>query len=241
MKSITLFRSLSIILFCVILFAGCSKNENPIAPSDRFNEEVNSLTKKSSDNNILTGEPEKKFRERFEGDLSNWIGKHGGEHHAIIVDDPIRPQNHVVTFTQIDYAGDIFSPEITLEPGDVCELSFEYLGILGPGCVPDNLGGAIGFSDQFVEINSFSGRFLAATDLGTPNSGIDDDPLIDDGKWHKYKIKFDPFESGYRWYDGSPENNTIRVTLEDWLGAGGVAGDVFFDDIVLKVKHKKAD
>lgn len=237
MKSITLFGSLSAILFCLILLAGCSKTESPIAPNDRINEEINFLSKNSSNDNILTCEPEHKFIERFEGDLSKWIGKFSSEHHGVIVNDPLRPRNHVVTFTQLVYGGDIFSEEIVVKPGYTYILIFEYLGIPDLGGVPDNLGGAIGFSDQFVE-NWFSGRFLAATDLGSSTSGIDDDPLIDDGKWHKYKIEFDPFESGYYYYDGSPENNTIRITLEDWLGSGGIAGDIFFDDIVLKAKPK---
>lgn len=240
MKSITLFKSVSAILFCFILLAQCSKTENPIAPNDRLEDEANVLIKNSGNDIIIKSYPKPWFFDRFEGNLSKWTGKFGGEHHGVIVDDPLRPRNHVVTFTELAYGGDIFSEEIVVKQGYTYVLIFEYLGIPDLGGVPDNLGGAIGFSDQFVE-NWFSGRFLAATDLGSPTSGIDDDPLIDDGKWHKYKIEFDPFESGYYYYDGSPENNTIRITLEDWLGSGGVAGDIFFDDIVLKVKNKEID
>lgn len=61
-------------------------------------------------------------------------------------------------------------------------------------------------------------------------------PLIDDGEWRTYTIEFDPFAGGL-----VPSNNTIRVMLEDFSGSGGVAGDVFFDNVRLTVKPINID
>ena len=60
----------------------------------------------------------------------------------------------------------------------------------------------------------------------------EDDPLVDDNQWRKYEIEFDPFMQVPK-FSGSPSNNTIRVMLEDFRDSGGVAGDVFFDNVTL--------
>ena len=88
------------------------------------------------------------FFEDFEGTLSEWVGKDGGEHHGVIVPDPLRPGNHVLTFTGLNAAGDIFSPLVPLTSGGRLVLSFEYLGNPTLGGVPDHLGGAIGFAED---------------------------------------------------------------------------------------------
>ncbi len=86
------------------------------------------------------------FSDDFEGDLSQWVGKLGGAHHGIIVDDPLRSQNRVLTFTALNGAGDIFGSEVSVTPGQTYVLSFEYLGLPGFGGLPGDLGGFIGFA-----------------------------------------------------------------------------------------------
>ncbi len=165
------------------------------------------------------------FYEDFEGDLSQWVGKVGEAHHGIIVDDPLRPDNLVLTFTARNWAGDMFGPEISVIPGQKYVLSFEYLGVPGYGPA-DNLGGFIGFAEDRPGFH----RWLAGTEWCC---GAEDAPLVDDGEWHTYSLEFDPYTAP----DGTyrvPSNNTIRVMLEDFArSSGGLAGDVAFDNILL--------
>src|SRR6185436_17728188 len=50
------------------------------------------------------------FEDTFEaGNLNQWTGKPGFEHQGQIVNDPLNPLNHVLTFTGVNAAGDIFS------------------------------------------------------------------------------------------------------------------------------------
>ena len=45
------------------------------------------------------------FEDTFEaGNLDQWTGKLGPEHHGQIVADPLNPQNHVLTFTGVNAA-----------------------------------------------------------------------------------------------------------------------------------------
>lgn len=165
------------------------------------------------------------FFEDFEGDLSQWVGKSGEPHHGIVVADPLRPGNSVLTFTALNWAGDMFSSEISVISGRRYVLSFEYLGVPGYG-PPDNLGGFIGFAEDTPSFH----RWLAGTVFCC---GAEDAPLIDDGQWRTYSLEFDPFRASGG-TPRSPSNNTIRVMLEDFAGtSGGVPGDVAFDNILL--------
>src|SRR5207302_1190085 len=72
------------------------------------------------------------FSDDFEsGNLDQWFGKNGGDHHGQIVPDPLNPcTNNVLNFTKLNAAGDIF----TVTPLDISTLSgpfvvsFDYLG-----------------------------------------------------------------------------------------------------------------
>ena len=170
------------------------------------------------------------FVDGFEGDLSQWVGKEeeGGSHHGVIVDDPLQPGNHVLSFTERVAAGDVFGPEVTVTEGYTYVLTFDYLGLPIPGSPAGNLGGTVGFAED----TPGRVRWLAGTTLG---SGIEDDPLIDDGQWHTYSIGFHVFDTvdykGQVFSPGDPpSNNTIRVMLEDYSVP---PGDVFFDNIQL--------
>ena len=169
----------------------------------------------------------KEFHEDFEDDLSQWVGKGEGAHNGVIVEDPLRPGNHVLTFTALNAGGDVFGSEVMVTPGQTYILMFDYLGLPDRGGQPGNLGGFVGFAEDTPGQH----RWPAGTALCC---GGEDDPLIDDGEWHTYSIVIDPFEPG-PFYSGLPSGNTIRVMLEDFSGSGGVAGDVFFDNIWLDI------
>ena len=173
---------------------------------------------------------EELFYDGFD-DLSAWTGKNGGPHTGVVVDDPLRPGNSVLSFFGLTTRGDVHSREIEVSPDRHYQLEFEYLGIPGRG-VDGDLGGAIGFSDDL----SFPGGqhiWLDATvaTIHGPNA-----TLIDDGTWKKYIVELDPFDPDRlaspdltaAFY---PTNNTIRLIIEDFSDSGGVAGDVYFDNI----------
>ena len=127
------------------------------------------------------------FSDDFEG--PQWVGKGGGAHNGVVVDDPLREQNRVLTFTALNSGGDIFGSEVTVTPGQIYVLSFEYLGRPGFGGVPEDLGGFIGFADDTPGFH----RWLAGT---SACCGGEDDLLIDDDQWRTYTIEFDPFVDG---------------------------------------------
>ncbi len=84
------------------------------------------------------------FEEDFETGLDGWIGKEGGPHSGILVVDPLRPSNTVLTFTETTTYGDIFGEFIT-PPSGVLTLAFDYLGLEQEGSIPGDLGGFIGY------------------------------------------------------------------------------------------------
>ena len=169
------------------------------------------------------------FFEDFEGgDLSQWVGKGGGGHNAEIVPDPVRLDNQVLNFTALNAAGDIFGFLKTVTFGLSYILEFEYLGVLEPGGVPDDLGGTIRFSDG----TPGGHRWLAGTRLCC---FIENALLVDDGQWRTHTIEFDPFR------DFFPVNNRIRVMVEDFFESGGIAGDAFFDNIRLREAVREVD
>ncbi|HYH58438.1 MAG TPA: hypothetical protein VD790_04380 [Thermoleophilaceae bacterium] len=169
------------------------------------------------------------FTERFENDLGRWVGKAGGAHSGVIVDDPIRPGNRVLTFNSLASGGDIFSRSIEVSKKKTYRLKFDYLGEPGEG-VRGDLGGIIGLAIKTPGHH----RWLAGTQKGAGES----DPLKDDGDWHTYKINFVP--GGKTWFtqDGASavtlkKISKLRLMLEDNAGSQGVAGDAHFDNITL--------
>ena len=170
------------------------------------------------------------FFEDFEGDLSQWIAK-SSSHQGIIVEDPLRPGNHVMTFMEVTAGGDMFGPEVTAILGRTHILSFEYLGLPSLGGIPGDLGGTLGIAESTPGRH----RWLAGT---TSCCHVEEDLLIDDGQWHTYVMEIDVFATGVpgQFTDFSqvpPRDDTIRIMLQDFNESLGVAGDVFFDNIVL--------
>jgi hypothetical protein len=157
--------------------------------------------------------------ERFDGDLSGWLGQNGGPHHGQLVADPLRSGNTVLAFTQLNNGGDMYSATV-FEGGKDYVLSFEYLGLPKSGSVADNYGGFIGFNDG--DTDAFTDGWLFGTQEGY-NGGtpLTVGHLIDDGQWRTYSAVFRPTTASF------------RITIEDWISSGGVAGDAYFDNISL--------
>src|SRR5882724_10016300 len=131
------------------------------------------------------------FEDSFEsGNLDQWTGNLHGSHHGQIVADPLRPENHVLTFSALNANGDIFSatPASVTDRHQQYIVSFDYLGLAQDGSVPGNLGGFLGLATSVDDWQQ--GRYwLAGTDasgLNTSN-GV---KLTDDGTWHHYEIDF---------------------------------------------------
>ncbi|MCP4253685.1 MAG: PEP-CTERM sorting domain-containing protein [Candidatus Scalindua sp.] len=157
------------------------------------------------------------FSENFETGLSQWQGKSGGAHHGNTLADPLGGGSTVLNFTALNATGDIFSSSTSFSSNSgQYTLTFDYLGLdwssLG---TPGNLGGTIGYSYGLPG----SHVWLAGTTLG---SQIQQDILIDDGAWHTYSLSFTASQS-----------SGIFLMLEDFSGSGGIAGDAYFDNIVL--------
>jgi hypothetical protein len=156
------------------------------------------------------------FIEGFEGDLSLWTGQGVGAHHGIIVIDPLDASNsnHVLTFTDTNLGGDIFTVDEFGSSGAGFILSFDYLGRPELGGVEGNLGGFVGYSLEFPGEHVW----LA----GTNNSSGAQDILPDTGQWEHVEIGFEA--------TGEP----IHLMLQDcWCGGATGPGDAFFDNFRL--------
>ena len=158
------------------------------------------------------------FTEDFEGGLNQWTGQGGGAHHGILVDDPLASgRGSVLTFSQVDVGGDLFTDQKISLHGPVL-LSFDYLGLARPSSNPGDLGGFLGISYSLNPVADGQDIFWhAGTDENYPGLLA---PLIDDGQWGRYEIIFDANQYG-----------GFRLTLEDWAGSGNCAGDSYFDNI----------
>ena len=157
------------------------------------------------------------FSEDFQSDLSEWIGKDGGTHHGMIVNDPLDLSNSVLTFSALNSAGDIFTAATFSSAIDQFRLSFDYLGVPNQGGIAGDLGGFIGFSYGLPGEHTWI--------AGTMDSYPDPITLLPDtGEWVHIEIPFSAV-------------GDIRLTLEDFRSSGGVAGDVYFDNILLENPH----
>lgn len=166
------------------------------------------------------------FEDNFENDLSLWTGQDGGSHSGVIVDDPLRPENKVLTFTQLASGGDVFTTQqFNLVPGERYQVSFEYLGLEMPGSVPGALGGFAGLSEEFP------GRHLWY--YSTTGGSLSQDVLIDDGQWHSYIYEFTAPITFRSSNPSGTTSNLIRLMFED-VNNGDIPGDVFFDKIRLE-------
>ncbi len=150
------------------------------------------------------------FSEDFEGTLSAWTDRNPLSPESAIVVDPLSAGNHVLAFNRLGSAGSIFSTDSITTSGDFT-VSFDYLGRPGLGGVAGDLGGFFGISQDFPGTH----HWVAGT--GSFPVNID---LTDDGTWHSYALTF-----------ASPVGQLVHLMFEDYVGSGGVAGDVYFDNI----------
>jgi hypothetical protein len=146
------------------------------------------------------------FADNFEsGSLSQWTGKNAGPHSAYITLDPLNSSNHVLSFSQVIGAGDIFSIN-TLTTTSTFTVSFDYLGTPALG-YPGN-GGFFGISADFP------GTHYWVAGTGNYPAPIQ---LIDDNTWHSYTLVF-----------SSPIGVPVHLMFEDFLSP---ANNAFFDNI----------
>lgn len=147
--------------------------------------------------------------------LPQWVGKNEGAHSGTVVTDPLSFGNKVLRITDVVPAGDMFSPPITVTPGQEYALCFDYLGTpVYTGGFGN--GGAIGIAAG----TPGNHRWLAGTYKA---GGIEQDLLVDDGTWQAVRVTFYPEIAG-------SSVSSLRIMLEDFTG---VEGDVYFDNMKL--------
>jgi len=170
------------------------------------------------------------FNENFESNnLVQWTGKLDGPHQGRIVADPFCPANHVLTFTGVDFGGDMLSAApIVISPDAPRRyvLSFAFLGLANGGVPPTEFGGFLGLApsptDYSVPFFWVAGTY--APEVNTlPTVGK---VIVADGTWHRYEIDVTDLVLSNRLA-------ATRLVLEDWGGLGSVPGDVYFDNIRL--------
>jgi len=244
----TLSRALKLMTCSACLFMGCSDKSSPIIPPA-----AQSISSEDLAVGLAGKGVKSHFFDDFERGLSAWTGKSGingnyvETHHGIIVKDPLRRRNQVLTFSAQNSDGDIFSPGVRINPGQKGVLTFDYLGIPS-GAGLTELGGVIGIANEnneifhvaalnldlypFIQVRGLAGTTYGPLQPGDPRDryGIESNMLIADGKWHSYRIVIDPYRAGY-WYN-SPKNNVIHMFLEDWAGA--IGGNSYFDNVRIE-------
>jgi hypothetical protein len=156
------------------------------------------------------------FSDNFQGNLSGWTDRTPADPESKIVADPLGSGSMVLSFNRTGVSGSLFSNDSVVSPDSWFTLSFDYLGIPGRGGIANDLGGYIGVA---ATSNVMGMQFW----IGGTGAHVTPVDLIDDGKWHSYSYTF-----------RSNITNSLRVIVEDWAGSRGVAGDVFFDNIVLR-------
>ena len=167
------------------------------------------------------------FTDNFEGNLSGWAGKNGGNHSGAIIVDPLNPSNHVLHFNQVASGGDIFTTAAFTSQIDIFRLNFDYLGLQTQGSAPGDLGGFIGYTTVSPGTGSEAkgtNSWLAGTMDNYPFPRME---LPDKGEWVHVQILFE---------SATP----IHLMLEDFLKPYGsaIAGDAYFDNIVLENPHQ---
>lgn len=158
--------------------------------------------------------------ENFEGTLSKWVDRSvsvGGPVQSAIVVDPLNAANHVLGFNMMYSAGSLFSADTIQTTNGMFTVSFDYLGLAQPGSVAGDLGGFFGISQGNPGFHDWIAGTLDGYQMA---NGVPVINLIDDGAWHHYSLTFK-----------STIGNSVHLMFEDFAGSGGVAGDVFFDNI----------
>lgn len=175
------------------------------------------------------------FADDFEGDLSKWTGKEGGETFGVIVEDPIEG-DRALSFRELNAGGDIFTVDPVESPSGKYRLTFDYLGVEKSGSVPDDLGGFAGYSyslNPFDDIGNVVENWLAGTQDNYPKySNVQDQPievlLQDTGRWESVSIEFS-------------EEQPIHLSFEDYKLSDGVPEDVYFDNVRLEALPSDED
>ena len=148
------------------------------------------------------------FSEDFESGLGQWNDAYQGFNAQTVV-DPLNASNQVLNFTALRGGGDLFSSNaFTSTTGGSFILSFDYLGT----CGGTNCGGFIGIS-----ANAGAGSHTWLGGTTSPYADL----LPDTGSWEHVSIAF------------TSPLSAVYLMLEDWSGSGGIAGDAFFDNIML--------
>jgi len=168
------------------------------------------------------------FADSFEsGNLKQWIGKLGLPHHGQIVPDPLNSANHVLTFTDVNAAGDIFSAapiSVDALPRRFI-LSFDFLGLPIGGVAPSEYGGFAGVTtdpDGVLPHYWLAGTYLPALNVPTSVATA----LTADGQWHHYEVDFTEVVM-------ANHLTSFQLMLEDWYDRGCIPGDVYFDNVRL--------
>lgn len=164
------------------------------------------------------------FSEDFESGLGQWNPVGTG----VVVADPANPLsgNDVLSFTGLGSGGDIFTAGSFFAPSQIYTVSFDYLSVETPGSATTDLGGFVGISDG----KPGSHTWIAGTQAGYPGLSV---VLTHSGAWTNYSITIDANTALFV-YGGTPMNGMpLHLMLEDFVGSDAIAGNVYFDDIVV--------
>jgi len=169
------------------------------------------------------------FQDTFEsGNLNQWTGKFGPAHQGRIVSDPLNPGNHVLTFTGVNAAGDIFNASrIPVLGTQRFVLSFDFLALSASGTPPREYGGFAGITTDprgYLPHYWLAGTYFPALNVPASVATV----LATDGQWHHYEVDFtEILASNHIW--------SFQVMLEDWYDRGSVPGDIYFDNVRVLV------
>ncbi|HTD88727.1 MAG TPA: hypothetical protein VK850_19305, partial [Candidatus Binatia bacterium] len=170
------------------------------------------------------------FEDTFESGLSQWTGQFAGPHHGKLVGDPLNAANHVLTFTGVNAAGDIYSaaaiPASTVANRYV--LSFDFLALSSGDVPPVEYGGFAGINTGPGSLSThywLGGTYAPALNVPAPVATV----LATDGRWHHYEIDFTDILR-------SNAITAFYVMLEDWYDRGSIPGDIYFDNVRVVVE-----
>lgn len=152
------------------------------------------------------------FADNFESGLGQWTDRNPGNPESQIVNDPLNASNKVLSFLQKGSGGSLYTNDFMVTSNGQFTVAFDYLGLTDRGGNPNDLGGFFGISQGLPD-----NHYWVA---GTQN-GYGPIWLQSANQWVHYSVTFtSPFGNG-----------PVHLMFEDFAGSGGVAGDVFFDNI----------
>lgn len=125
---------------------------------------------------------------------------------GVTVNDPLVSGNRALSFTGLGSGGDIFTS--TTLAGGTYHLVFDMLGT----CTSGNCGAWIGIDDALGE------HWLVGDNSYTPVGQV----ILNNGSWQHVDITF-------------TASGSFRLKAEDYIGSGGAAGDVYFDNVCIGV------